>query len=95
MSLVKSPRMTEKKLAANRRNQKLSHGPATPEGKARAALMTPQDENALLMRRMQDSNFRQVWRVTNLLLKIKREAGEEEALEKPSRSLNVNENTAV
>ena len=60
----------------------------------RAALMTPQDENALLMRRMQDSNFRQGWRVTNLLLKIKRQAREEEALEKPSRSLNVNENTA-
>jgi hypothetical protein len=56
--------------------------------------MTPQDENALLVRRMQDSNFRQVWRVTNLLLKIKREAREEEVLEKPSRSLNVNENTA-
>jgi hypothetical protein len=65
-----------------------------PEGKARAALMTPQDEIALLMRRMQDSNFRQVWRVTNPLLKIKRPAREEEALEKPSRSLNVNENTA-
>ena len=43
----------------------------------RAALMTPQDENALLMRRMQDSNFRQVWRVINLLLKIKRQAREE------------------
>ena len=60
----------------------------------RAALMAPQDENALLMRGVQDSNFRQVWRVTNLLLKIKRQAREEEALEKPSRSLNVDENTA-
>jgi len=39
--------------------------------------MTPQAENALLMRRLQDSNFRQVWRVTNLLLKIKRPAREE------------------
>jgi hypothetical protein len=44
---------------------------------------------------MEDSNFRQVWRVTNLPLKIKRQAREEEALEKPSRSLNVNENTAA
>ena len=35
MSLVKKPRMTEKKLAAIRRNQKLSHGPATPEGRER------------------------------------------------------------
>jgi hypothetical protein len=43
---------------------------------------------------MEDSNFRQVSRVTNLLLKIKRQVREEEALEKPSRSLNINENTA-
>ncbi len=35
MSLTKKPRMTEKKLAAVRRMQKLSHGPATPEGRAR------------------------------------------------------------
>ena len=35
MSLVKSPRMTEKKLAANRRNRKLAHGPATAEGRER------------------------------------------------------------
>jgi len=35
MSLVKKPRMTEKKRAAVRRMQKLSHGPATPEGRAR------------------------------------------------------------
>ncbi|MGD1102607.1 MAG: hypothetical protein ABSA59_11120 [Terriglobia bacterium] len=35
MSLVKSPRMTERKVAAIRRNQKLSHGPATAEGRER------------------------------------------------------------
>jgi hypothetical protein len=35
MSLIKKPRMTEKKLAAVRKMQKLSHGPATPEGRAR------------------------------------------------------------
>ena len=35
MSLIKKPEMTDKKVAANRRNQKLSHGPATAEGKAR------------------------------------------------------------
>ncbi len=35
MSLVKSPRMTEKKLAAIRRNQQLSDGPATDEGRER------------------------------------------------------------
>jgi len=35
MSLVKKPEMTEKKLAAIRRNQKLSHGPVTEEGRER------------------------------------------------------------
>jgi hypothetical protein len=35
MSLVKKPRMTEKKRAAIRKMQKHSHGPATPEGRAR------------------------------------------------------------
>ena len=44
-----------------------------------AARMAPNDENVLLMRRMQHSNFWLVWRVTNLLLKIKRQAREEEA----------------
>jgi hypothetical protein len=35
MSLVKRLTMTEKKIAANRRNQSLPHGPVTAEGKAR------------------------------------------------------------
>jgi hypothetical protein len=35
MSLVKNPEMTEKKVAANKRNQKLFHGPTTPESRAR------------------------------------------------------------
>jgi hypothetical protein len=65
--------MTEKKLAAHRRNQKLSHGSATPAGKARSALMAPKDENALLMQRMEDSNFRQVSRGTSLLMRMKRQ----------------------
>jgi hypothetical protein len=64
-----------------------------PSPYERAAEIAPTHRNASLMRRMQDSNFRQVWRVTNLLLKIKRQAREEEAWESPSRSLNVNENT--
>jgi hypothetical protein len=65
-----------------------------PSPYERAAEIAPTHRNASLMRRLQDSNFRQVWRVTNLLLKIKRQAREEEAWENPSRSLNVNENTA-
>jgi hypothetical protein len=35
MSLVKKHALTQKKLAANRRNQKLSHGPATAQGRER------------------------------------------------------------
>jgi hypothetical protein len=35
MSLVKKPKMIEKKVAANRRNRGLSCGPVTAEGKAR------------------------------------------------------------
>jgi len=35
MSLVKKPEMTEKKLAANARNRKHAHGPATVEGRER------------------------------------------------------------
>ena len=35
MSLVKKPTMTEKKIAANRRNGGLSQGPVTAEGKER------------------------------------------------------------
>jgi len=35
MSLVKKPNLTEKKLAANRRNRGQSHGPVTAEGKER------------------------------------------------------------
>jgi len=56
--------------------------------------MAPNDESARLMRRMEDFNFRQVWRVTNLLLKIKRQAREEEGWEMRQRSLNVDEKTA-
>lgn len=35
MSLVKSPRLTEKKVAANERNRKLSRGPVTAAGRER------------------------------------------------------------
>jgi hypothetical protein len=65
-----------------------------PSPYERAAEIAPAHRNALLMRRMQDSSFREVWRVTNLLLKVKRQAREEESLKSPSGSLNVYENTA-
>jgi len=37
-----------------------------------AALMAPKDQNALLMQRMEDSNLRQLWRLTNILLKVRK-----------------------
>jgi hypothetical protein len=54
-----------------------------PSPYERAAEIAPSHRNALLMRRMQDSNFREVWRVTNLLLKVKHQAREEESGESP------------
>ena len=95
MSLVKSPRMTEKNLAAHPLNGRKSRGPATPGGKARSVLMAPKDPNAPLMRRMQDSNFRDVWRITNLLLKIKRHERQMEGLEETAPFQDVSETKGV
>jgi hypothetical protein len=39
-----------------------------------AALMAPQDENAMLMQRVQDSSLRHLWRLTNILMKVKKGA---------------------
>jgi hypothetical protein len=54
---------------------------AGPSPYERAAEIAPTHPNARLMRRMQDSNFREVRRVTNLLLKLKRHERRMEALE--------------
>jgi len=40
-------------------------------GQNRAALMAPRGENALVMQRMEDSSLRQLWRLTNLLIKVR------------------------
>jgi hypothetical protein len=37
----------------------------------RAALMAPNDESALLMQRMEDSSLRQLWRLTNVLARVR------------------------
>ncbi len=39
-----------------------------------AALMAPKEENAMLMQRMEDSGLRQLWRLTNILLKLRKGA---------------------
>ncbi len=56
-----------------------------PSPYERAAEIAPTHPNARLMRRMQDSNFREVRRVTNLLLKIKRYERKMEAQDDESR----------
>jgi len=50
-----------------------------PSPYERAAEIAPTHPNARLMRRMQDSNFREIRRVTNLLLKLKRHQAKMEA----------------
>jgi len=53
-----------------------------PSPYERAAEIAPTHPNARVMRRMQDSNFREVRRLTNLLLKIKRYERQTEGLAK-------------
>jgi hypothetical protein len=53
-----------------------------PSPYERAAEIAPTHPNARLMRRMQDSNLREVRRLTNLLLRIKRYERQMEALQK-------------
>ncbi|MDR3674768.1 MAG: hypothetical protein P4N24_04720 [Acidobacteriota bacterium] len=38
----------------------------------KAALMAPKEENAMLMQRMEDSSLRQLWRLTNILVKVRK-----------------------
>src|SRR5579862_7438 len=45
-----------------------------PSSFERAAEIAPTQPSALLMQRMQDSAFREVWRISNLLLKLQRQA---------------------
>ena len=58
-----------------------------------AALMAPKEENSMLMQRMEDSNLRQLWRLTKMFLMIKRSRDEvEEVDESPTASDYVDEN---
>jgi hypothetical protein len=67
--------MRERKLAVNRRSRQLAHAPSSF---TRAAEIALAHADAALMQRMEESSFRQIWRNTNLLLKIKPQAREEE-----------------
>jgi hypothetical protein len=52
-----------------------------PTAYERAAELAPSHPRTMLMMRMEDASFRQIWRTTNLLLKIKRQAQEQENCE--------------
>jgi len=86
MSLIQKPEMTEKNLAAHQLNGRKSRGPATLAGKARAALMAPKDESAVLMQRMEDSSLRQLWRLTNVLIRVRKGALTQKDVKNAGRS---------
>jgi hypothetical protein len=67
MSLVKGPRMTENKQAANRRNRKLARGTSPYE---RAAEIAPTHSHTTLLQRMEDSTLHQLRRLTTAPAKV-------------------------
>jgi hypothetical protein len=65
---------------AAQRNALLKETVKGPSPYERAAEIAPTHPNARLMRGMQDSNLKEVRRLTNLLLKIKRYEAQREQL---------------
>ena len=65
-----------------------------PSSFERAAEIAPAHSNALLMQRMQDSAFREVWRISNLLLKLQRQAPGRECGEALPESGNGRDDSA-
>jgi hypothetical protein len=57
-----------------------------------AALMAPKNESAMHMQRMEDSNLRQLWRLTKMFLMIKRSRGAVEDDESPTSGDYVDDN---
>jgi hypothetical protein len=68
---------------------------AGPSPFERAAEIAPTHRSATLMRRMQDSNFRQVVRLTSLLMRIKRQERQMKALENTAAFQDVLETKGV
>ncbi len=82
-------------ICAKQRNAILKESMAGPSPYERAAEIALAHPETALMQRMEESSFRQIWRITNLLLKIKRQASEENPPQCPPKSGNVDENTAA
>ena len=87
MSLIKKHEMTGKQLAANRRKQKLAHGPSPYERAAEVA-----HRNAPLMWRIEDSSLGQLWRHTNVLFKVRNGALTQRDVKNEGTSGDVYEN---
>jgi hypothetical protein len=58
-----------------------------------AALVAPRDEKSLLMQRMEDSSLRQLWRLTNMLFKVRNGALAHKDVKNEGTSGDVYENT--
>ncbi len=84
--------MRQMELCETQRKAILKDSLAGPSPYERAAEIALAHPDATLMQRMEESSFRQIWRITNLLLKIKRRAREEESREIPARTRDVYEN---
>jgi hypothetical protein len=67
-------------------------GPSPYERAAEIALAHP---DVALMQRIEESSFRQTWRISTLLLKIERQTGGREFSQDSARGQNVHENTAA
>ena len=63
----------------------------SPEGLA--ALTAPQDEKSLLMQRLEDSSLRQLWRLTNMLFRVRNGALTPRDVKNEDRPGYVYENT--
>ena len=64
---------------------------ASPENLA--AQIAPQDEQSMLMQRMEDSSLRKLWRLTNMLVKVRNGALAHKDVKNEGRSDYVHENT--
>ena len=57
-----------------------------------AALTAPQDEKSLFMQRMEDSSLRQLWRLTNMLFRVRAGGLSLRDVKNEDRSGHVHEN---
>jgi ParB-like chromosome segregation protein Spo0J len=76
--LLKNILSRQAEACETQRQALLKETVAGPSAWERAAEITPDGSDALVVRRLQDANFREVRRVTNLLLKLKRHQRQKE-----------------